>query len=85
MSRDRAGHPSRLERGLSRPVVDETKLAGGYDIDLTWDPAAGPDGEVRAVREQLGLVLTPAKRSVEVVVVEAARAAAAQPATPAPR
>ena len=63
----------RLGRGLARPVVDETKLSGGYDVDLTWDPAAGPDGEIRAVKEQLGLVLTPAKRPIEMVVIEAPR------------
>ncbi len=62
-----------LGRGLARPVVDETKLSGRYDVDLTWDPAAGPDGEIRAVKEQLGLVLTPAKRPIEMVVIEAPR------------
>src|SRR5687768_2468600 len=62
-----------LGRGLARQVVDETKPSGGYDVDLTWDPAAGPDGEIRAVKEQLGIVLTPAKRPIEMVVIEAPR------------
>jgi len=64
-----------LGRGLARPVVDETKLSSGYDVDLTWDPAAGPDAIVRAAKEQLGLALTPAKRSVEMTVIAGREAA----------
>ena len=70
-----------LERGLSRPVVDETKLDGRFDVDLKWNPAEGPNGQVRAVLEQLGIALTPAKRRVEVVVIEPLSAPAAAPVT----
>lgn len=64
-----AGVMRALERGLSRPVQDDTKLNGGFDV-LTWDPTAGPDAKVRAVKDQLRLTLTPAKRRLEVVVIE---------------
>jgi uncharacterized protein (TIGR03435 family) len=70
-----------LERGLSRPVIDETKLGGRYDVDLKWDPSAGRDGEVRAVSDQLGILLTPAKRQVDMVIIGAPPAAAATRAT----
>ena len=60
-----------LERGLARPVQDDTKLDGRFDVDLTWDPTSNHDAKVRAVKDQLGLTLTPAKRRLELVVIEA--------------
>jgi len=64
-----------LEAMLGKPVVDETGLTNHYDFQLKWKqekeekkPAA--EKLVQALRDQLGLDLTPAKRQVEVTVVE---------------
>jgi uncharacterized protein (TIGR03435 family) len=63
-----------LEVSLKMPVVDETGLTNRYDVNLRWQhyPKEVADAEmVRAVRQQLGLELEPAKRPVEMWVVEA--------------
>ncbi|HQL53254.1 MAG TPA: TIGR03435 family protein [Phycisphaerae bacterium] len=54
---------------LQRPVFNETQLNGRYDVSLRWDESK-PDGLLAAVREQLGLELTPVERPVEMLVVE---------------
>lgn len=63
-----------LEKGLGKPVVDETELKDGFDIDLKWTQAdrytRNPEALIQAVQEQLGLELTQAKRRIEVLVVE---------------
>ncbi len=58
-----------LEKGLGRPVLDETNLEGHYDWELKYDPEK-PQSLIPAVRDQLGLELTPARRSIEWYVVE---------------
>ena len=58
-----------LELRLDRPVVDETGLDDGYDIELEWTGKA-PEDLVKAVQDQLGLRLKPAKRQVELLVIE---------------
>jgi uncharacterized protein (TIGR03435 family) len=62
---------SELEGSIARPVFDETGLQGSFDVHFRWDPAGGADAIVREAAKQLGLVLTPAKRRIEVTVVEA--------------
>ncbi|MBI3878301.1 MAG: TIGR03435 family protein, partial [Verrucomicrobia bacterium] len=66
-----------LENRLGKPVVDESSLSGGFDLQLTWESDGrddlNPAGLMKALREQLGLELVLAKRAVEVVVVEKAR------------
>jgi uncharacterized protein (TIGR03435 family) len=57
-----------LERGLDRPVINETGLDGVYDIQVSGS-ARNPDEFIRALREQTGLVLTPATRNIEFVIV----------------
>ncbi len=64
-----SGLANALEDRLNGIVVDETKLAGRFDLELHWD-AAHPESIKRAVQEQLGLELTPAKRAVEMLVLE---------------
>jgi uncharacterized protein (TIGR03435 family) len=49
--------------------VDETNLEGEYSFSLYWE-AGNSQSLVHAAEEQLGLVLTPARRPVQVVVVE---------------
>ena len=65
-----------LEGFLGRPVVNETQLTNRYDFQLLWDEEGPADAKSErisaAVREQLGLVLTPSQRPLEVVIVEAA-------------
>ena len=61
---------------LDRPVVDQTGLAGKYDITLKWSPAdarPGPDAPpdlYTAIQEQLGLKLTATKALDEVFVID---------------
>ena len=63
-----------LQGVMKAPVIDETGLTNRFDWSLKWDAKSSQQppnsGILRAVREQLGLELTPAKRRVEVVVVD---------------
>ena len=62
-----------LEPGLDRFVVDETGLTGRYDLQVTGE-AASTDEFRQRLRDQLGLVLTPASREVTMLVVRDAEA-----------
>ena len=65
-----------IESRIGRPVINETGLAGKYDIEIQWRPRTGEsdkDAYVRALREQLGLELVPATQPIEMLVVEEAR------------
>ena len=53
-----------LEQGLGRPVIDESGLDGVYDLEVRGN-AKNTEEFIRMLREQTGLVLTPATRSVE--------------------
>ncbi|HWF09546.1 MAG TPA: TIGR03435 family protein [Bryobacteraceae bacterium] len=66
-----------LQSMLGRPVVDQTGLAGAWDVDLQWtsdnnsETSQGDAPSIfTAVQEQLGLKLVPAKTSVDVLVVD---------------
>ena len=65
---------------MGRPVIDQTNLAGEYDLSLTWEPDPEPNsglggGLLVALREQAGLRLESRKMPIEVfVVVSALRA-----------
>jgi uncharacterized protein (TIGR03435 family) len=58
------------------PVIDETGLSKAYDFDFHWDASLEEDAlkkEIqRALSEQLGLELVPARRPIEMLVVEKA-------------
>ncbi|MBU6402344.1 MAG: TIGR03435 family protein [Verrucomicrobia bacterium] len=66
-----------LEGLLQKPVLDETGLTDRYDFELNCEvkDASHPNlvAVAQAVREQLGLELTAARRPVEVLVVDKAR------------
>lgn len=67
----------RLERSLELPVVDETGLTGNYDLAAEWG-RAGDEEMIKALRDQLGLVLTRAQRPVEMLTVTNAKGAGAK-------
>lgn len=60
-----------LERRLGRSIVDETGLDGRYDFSLALSREAQGDAAVEqiaeALREQLGLLLRPQRREVELL------------------
>jgi len=77
---------SRLEEVTKVPILDKTGLAGGYDFDLKWgqympskesinvdDSVEQLQGLKKALVEQLGLELVPAKAPIEMLVIEKAK------------
>ena len=71
---------SHLSNILGRPVTDNTGLTGLYDITLHFhsqDTAGDEDADsvFAAVRDQLGLRLSPGKGPVALLVVDAAQSA----------
>ena len=65
-----------LNRELDRPVVDRTRLAGGYAFRLQWagrEPLSGTDDApslFTAVQDQLGLRLEPSIDVVDALVID---------------
>jgi uncharacterized protein (TIGR03435 family) len=57
------------------PVVDQTGLAGGYDIDFKWDAQNDPQHESfkQALLDQLGLELVPGTAPIEFLFIETAK------------
>jgi len=63
-----------LEGELKIPIVDATGLAGPFNVTLTWEPAEdSTDSLKKAVLDQLGLELVPARQAVQMLVVEKAK------------
>lgn len=69
-----------LSDALERPVIDQTGLAGFYDIELIWTPddsvAAAADlgpSIFTAIQEQLGLRLDASRTPAEVLVIDSAQ------------
>ncbi|HUW31696.1 MAG TPA: TIGR03435 family protein [Planctomycetota bacterium] len=63
-----------LEENVDRPVIDETNLLGRYDWEATWPRGAKAKAIIHAVREQLGLQMLTARRTVEMLVLKEGRA-----------
>jgi uncharacterized protein (TIGR03435 family) len=72
-----------LSDEVGRPVVEATRLAGEFDLDLTYTPDFGLNGPplppqanapslFTALDEQLGVKLESARGSVDVVVIDRA-------------
>jgi uncharacterized protein (TIGR03435 family) len=64
---------------LDRPVVDQTRLTGTFDLRMTWTPdqmqsatesADAPSDFFTAIQEQLGLKLISARAPVDVLVID---------------
>jgi uncharacterized protein (TIGR03435 family) len=58
-----------LESTLDRPVVNETDLKGEFVFRIE-DSKGAENDFLKRLRDQLGLVITPAQRSVETLVLE---------------
>lgn len=69
-----------LSQQLQRRVVNRTRLAGEFDVDLTFAVDVGPalagmadaPGVAAAVREQLGLRFDATRELIDVIVVDRA-------------
>jgi uncharacterized protein (TIGR03435 family) len=65
-----------LETRFKLPVIDQTGLAGFFDMDLKWDESdyqhPNLDGLQQALLDQLGLELVPTNMPIEMLVVEKA-------------
>jgi uncharacterized protein (TIGR03435 family) len=57
-----------LEGGLDRPIIDETHLSGTYAVNVYSDAVSTRDF-MRVLCDKLGLVLTPARRDLAMLVV----------------
>lgn len=62
------------QRDVARPVVDQTGIAGNFDISLQWSTAAGDDAlsVFTALQEQLGLRLESESVETEMLIVDRA-------------
>jgi uncharacterized protein (TIGR03435 family) len=58
-----------LPNWLQKPVIDETHLSGPYDFDLEYR-SDSPRVLTDALRERYGLLVSPARRQVRMLVVD---------------
>ena len=58
-----------LEQRLGIPVVDQTRLSGKYDIDLSYRRNY-PETLKQAVVHDLGLELHPGHKQIEILVLD---------------
>jgi uncharacterized protein (TIGR03435 family) len=57
-----------LEKGLDRPVIDETNLTGHYDLEIPMGDRTR-EQFFQLLRDRLGLVVTPSQRTITLVAV----------------
>ena len=69
-----------LEKGLDRPVIDETNLTGRYDLEI---PAGDRTREqfFQLLRDRFGLVVTPSQRNITMIAVRQSEPEATTSAT----
>ena len=66
----------RIARSTDFPVINQTGLAGVFNLQLTWTPDGdkpkpdGPPSLPTALREQLGLQLNSKRVPIEVLVID---------------
>ena len=68
-----------LRRWAGGPVLNQTGLAGVYELQLRWKPDAGAPADFNAdfpalftaIEEQLGLTLTPQRVPEDIIVIDA--------------
>lgn len=65
---DMADFRRALEDGLGRPIIDETKLDGTYDLAVQGN-ARSAEEFLGMLRDQLGIVLTAQHRNIEMLVI----------------
>jgi uncharacterized protein (TIGR03435 family) len=65
---DMADFRRALEDGLGRPIIDETELGGTYDL-VVHGNARNTEEFLGMLRDQLGIVLTPECRNIEMLVI----------------
>ena len=75
-----AGLADALARESDRTIVDQTELAGEYDVTLKWTPDAADSDPAAislftAIQEQLGLKLESTKAPVEMLVIDSVQKA----------
>jgi uncharacterized protein (TIGR03435 family) len=58
-----------LEAYVDRPVINETHLPGRYEFNVEGTPQESKNDFVERLRNQLGIVITPSQRNVEVLVL----------------
>jgi RNA polymerase sigma factor (sigma-70 family) len=61
------GFTEYLQNTLGILVINRTRLSGNFDFELNWDSTM--EGLKQAMRERLGLELTPANEKIEFLVV----------------
>ena len=61
-----------LARILGRPVIDESGIAGAYDVELRWTTDSGTDGSpsIFGALQDLGLKLEGKKVPVDLIVID---------------
>lgn len=59
-----------MEHKLGRPIIDETGLTERYDLIVSWDKDAAPEAIADAFASTTGLVLSAARRDIEIAVIE---------------
>jgi uncharacterized protein (TIGR03435 family) len=62
-----------LESYFEMPVIDRSGVTTNFDIDVHWDEQdyrKNPDGLKRALLDQLGLELVPAREGIDMLIIE---------------
>ncbi|MFC1737203.1 TIGR03435 family protein [Candidatus Hydrogenedentota bacterium] len=58
-----------IERMVKKPVINETGLKDRYDLDIKWG-SKKVEPLTRQLRDDLGLILTPARREINFMIID---------------